>query len=85
MTTLAVSTQMGPFTRKDGDLPNQQGITHSTDAAASAQLPIIADGLLFVMATLISRLVNRVFGTTVYSADPIESPDYYYPPSCCGA
>ena len=85
MTTLVASTQMVPFTREDGDVSNQQSITHSTQAAASARLPIIADGLLFVMATLISRLVNRVFGTTIYSADPIECPDYYYPPTCCGA
>ena len=87
MTTLAVSTQMGPLTRDDREVTNQQSITHLTEAAASAQLPIIADGLLFVVATLVSRLVNRVFGTTVYSADPaadsIEVPDYYYPPSCC--
>ena len=87
MTTLAVSTQMGPLTRDDREVTNQQGIARLTEAAASAQLPIIADGLLFVVATLVSRLVNRVFGTTVYSADPvadlIEAPDYYYPPSCC--
>lgn len=83
MTTLAVSTQMGPLTRDDREVTNHHGITHLTEAAASDQLPIIADGLLFVIATLVSRLVNRVFGTTVYSADPLETPDYYYPPSCC--
>ena len=87
MTTLAISTQMGPLTRGDREVSNQQGITRSTEAEASAQLPIIADGLLFVVATLVSRLVNRIFGTTIYSADPgadsIEAPEYYYPPSCC--
>ena len=71
MTTLTVSTYSGHLVSRD------------EQASASTEIPILADGLLLVVATLISRLVNRVFGMTVYSADPVDSPDYYFPPSCC--
>ena len=82
MTTLTVSTYIGHLVSGDEHAACRQDTAQAVAAAASAEIPILADGLLLLVATLISRLVNRVFGMTVYSADPIDSPDYYFPPSC---
>ena len=83
MTTLTVSTYSGHLVSGDEHAEWRQAAAQVVGAASSTEIPILADGLLLMVATLISRLVNRVFGTTVYSADPIDSPDYYFPPSCC--
>ena len=83
MTTLTVSTYSGHLVSRDEQAACRQDAAQVVEAAASTEIPILADGLLLMVATLISRLVNRVFGMTVYSADPVDSPDYYFPPSCC--
>ena len=83
MTTLAVSTYNVHLVSADEQAASRQDAVQVVESTASTEIPILADGLLFMVATLISRLVNRVFGTTVYSADPVDTPDYYYPPSCC--
>jgi len=83
MTTLTVSTYSGHLVSGDEQAACRQDAALVVGAAASTEIPILADGLLFMLATLISRLVTRVFGTTVYTADPVDSPDYYYPPTCC--
>lgn len=82
MTTFVVSTLSGPLTAEAWDVPDQDA-TISTAAAAPTQPHILADGILFLLATLISRVYVRVFRSTVYTAYPVEFPDYYYPPSCC--
>ena len=82
MTTLTVSTYVGHLVSGDEQAACRQDTDHAVGAAASTEIPILADGLLLMVATLISRLVNRVIGTTVYSADQVDSPDYYFPPSC---
>ena len=53
-------------------------------AVDSIEIPIFADGILFVVATLISRFVNRVFGAADSYSNLEDVPDYYFPPSCCG-
>ncbi|MCH8282169.1 MAG: hypothetical protein IIC96_15975 [Chloroflexi bacterium] len=83
MTTLTVSTYSGHLVSGDEQAVCREDAAQVVVAAASTEIPILADGLLLLVATLISRLVNRVFGTTVYTADPIDSLDYYFPPSCC--
>jgi len=83
MTTLTVSTYSGQWVSRDEQAACRQDAAQVVGAAASTEIPILADGLLLMVATLISRLVNRVIGMTVYSADPVDSPDYYFPPSCC--
>ena len=82
MTTLTVSTYSGHRVSGDEQAAWRQD-AQVVGAAASTEIPILADGVLLMVATLISRLVTRVFGMTVYTADPIDSPDYYFPPSCC--
>ena len=84
MTTLADPTYSGPLAGGDERAACRQDAAQ-VGAAVSNEIPILADGLLFMVATLIPRLFTRVFGKTVYSADPIEGPDDYYPPSCCCA
>ena len=84
MTTLVVSTLSGPLTAEDMDAAGQDAAI-STPAATPAQPNMLADGILFLLATLISRVVGRVFGTTVYTSDPVECPDYYFPIDCCSA
>ena len=83
MTTLTLSTYSGHLVSGDEQAVCRQDAAQVVGAASSTEIPILADGLLFVVATLISRLVNRVFGTTVYSAHPVDSPGYYFPPSYC--
>ena len=83
MTTLTVKTYSVPLAGEDEQAACRQDTDQVVGAAAPSEIPILADGLLFMVATLISRLFTRVFGTTVYSADPVDVPDYYYPPSCC--
>ena len=83
MTTLTVSTYSGHLVSGDEHAACRQDAAQVVGTAASTEIPILADGLLLIVATLISRLVNRVIGMTVYSADPVDSPDYYFPPSCC--
>ncbi len=82
MTNLTVPAYDGPLAVDDEQAPCRQAAAQ-VGAAASNEIPILADGLLFMVATLISRLFTWVFGTTVYSADPVDVPGYYYPPSCC--
>ena len=82
MTTLAVPTYKGPLAGSDGQAACRQDAAPVVGAAASTEIPILADGVLLMVATLISRLVTLVFGMTVYTADPVDSPDYYFPPSC---
>ena len=83
MTTLTVSTYSGHLVSPDEQAACRQDAAQVVGTAASTEIPILADGLLLMVATLISRLFIRVFGMRVYSADPIDSPDYYFPPSCC--
>ena len=83
MTTLTLSTYSGHLVSGDEPAASRQDTAQVVGAASSAEISMLADGLLLMVATLISRLVNRVFGMTIYSDDPVDSPDYYFPPSCC--
>ena len=83
MTTLTVNTYSGTVEVAGRRITRQQVSNKVVVASNSCEVPVLADGLLFMVATLISRLFTRVFGTTDYSADPVELRDYNYPPSCC--
>ena len=83
MTTLTVSTYSGHLVSGEEQAACRQDTAQVVAAAVSTEIPILADGLLPMVATLISRLVNRVFGMTGCSADRIDSLDYYFPPSYC--
>ena len=83
MTTLTFNTFNGLPAVADQRVTGQQDIDEVVGAVDTIDIPILADGILFVVATLISRFVNRVFGATECSADLVELPDYYYPNDCC--
>ncbi len=84
MTTLTVNTFNGIPAIADQRVTGQQDADVMVEAVDSIGIPILADGLLFVMATLISRFVNRVFGPANGYTNLEDIPDYYFPPSCCG-
>ncbi len=84
MTTLTVNTFSGLPAVADHRVTGQQDADVVVEAVDSIEIPIFADGILFVVATLISRFVNRVFGTADSYTNLEDIPDYYFPPSCCG-
>ncbi len=83
MTTLTVNTFSGLPIVADQQFTGQQDADVVVGAIDSIEIPILADGILFVVATLISRFVNRVFGAADSYTDLEDIPDYYFPPSCC--
>ncbi len=83
MTTLTVNTFSGVPAVAEKRVTGQQDADELVGAVDSIEFPILADGLLFVVATLISRFVNRVFGAADSYSDLENVPDYYFPPSCC--
>ena len=84
MTTLTVNTYSGLPAAANQRVPGQQDADQVVGGIDSIEIPIFADGILFVVATLISRFVNRVFGTADSYTNLEDIPDYYFPPSCCG-
>ena len=84
MTTLTVNTFSGLPAVADQRVTGQQDADVVVEAVDSIEIPILADGILFVVATLISRFVDRVFGPADSYANLEDVPDYYFPPSCCG-
>ena len=60
MTTLAVPAYNGPLAGGDEQAACRQDAAQVVGAAVSTQVAMLADGLLLMVATLISRLVNRV-------------------------
>ena len=84
MTTLTVNTFSGLPAVADQRVTGQQNADVVVEAVDSIEIPILADGILFVVATLISRFVNRVFGPASSYTNLEDIPDYYFPPSCCG-
>ena len=62
MTTITVNTFNGIPAIADQRVTGQQDADAVVAAVDSIEIPILADGLLFVVATFISRFVNRVFG-----------------------
>ena len=84
MTTLTVNTFSGLPAVADQRVTGQQDADVVVEAVDSIEIPILADGLLFAVATLISRFVNRVFGPADSYTNLEDIPDYYFPPSCCG-
>ncbi len=84
MTTLTVNTFSGLLAVADQRVTGQQDANQVVGGIDSIEIPIFADGILFVVATLISRFVNRVFGTADSYTNLEDIPDYYFPPSCCG-
>ena len=84
MTTLTVNTFSGLPAVADQRVTGQQDADVVVAAVDSIEIPILADGILFVVATLISRFVNRVFGPADSNTNLEDIPDYYFPPSCCG-
>ncbi len=84
MTTLTVNTFSGLPAVADQRVTGQQGAEVVVEAVDSIEIPILADGILFVVATLISRFVNRVFGPADSYTNLEDIPDYYFPPNCCG-
>ena len=83
MTTLTVNTLSGLPAIADQRVTGQQDADVVVEAVDSIEIPILADGILFVVATLISRFVNRVFGPADSYTDLEDIPDYYFPLSCC--
>ena len=84
MTTLTVNTFNGIPAIADQRVTGQQAADAVVAAIDSIEIPILADGILFAVATLITRLVDRVFGPADSYTDLEDVPDYYFPPSCCG-
>ena len=84
MTTLTVNTFSGLPAVANLRVAGQQDADQVVGGIDSIEIPIFADGILFVVATLISGFVNRVFGTEDSYSDLEDLPDYYFPPSCCG-
>ena len=84
MTTLTVNTFNGIPAIADQRVTGQQDADEVVAAVDSIEIPILADGLLFAVATLISRFVDRVFGPANNYTNLKDIPDYYFPPSCCG-
>ncbi len=84
MTTLTVNTFSGLPAIADQRITGQQDIEEVAGAIDTIQIPILADGLLFAVSTLISRVVDRVFGAAHSYTNLEDIPDYYFPPSCCG-
>ena len=84
MTTLTVNTFSGLPAVADQRVTGQQDADVVVEAVDSIEIPILADGLLFVVATFISRFVNRIFGPADSYTNLEDIPDYYFPPSCCG-
>ena len=84
MTTLTVNTFKGIPAIADQRVTGQQDADEVVAAVDSIEIPILADGLLFAVATLISRFVDRVFGPADRYTNLEDIPDYYFPPSCCG-
>ncbi len=84
MTTLTVNTYSGFPAVADQRVTSQQDADVVVEAVDSIEIPILADGILFVVATLISRFVDRVFGPANGYTNLEDIPDYYFPPSCCG-
>ena len=87
MTTLTVNTfnvipaitDKRVTSHQDADI-----VIDAVDSIKVPEIPILADGLFFAAATLISRFVERVFGPADNYTNLEAIPDYYFPPSCCG-
>ena len=84
MTTLTVNNIFGIPAIEDLRVTSQQDADEVVAAVDTIENPILADGLLFAVATLISRFVDRVFGPADSYTNLEDVPDYYFPPSCCG-
>ncbi len=84
MTTLTVNTFSGLPAIADQRVTGQQDADVVVESVDSIEIPILADGILFAVATLISRFVDRVFGPADSYTNLEEIPDYYFPSSCCG-
>ncbi len=84
MTTLTVNTFSGLPAVADQRVTVKHDADQVVGAIDSIEIPILADGILFVVATLISRFVDRVFGPANRYTNLADIPDYYFPPSCCG-
>ncbi len=84
MTTLTVNNIFGIPAIEDQRITGQQDADEVVAAVDSIEIPILADGILFAVATLISRFVDRVFGPANSYTNLEDIPDYYFPPSCCG-
>jgi hypothetical protein len=83
MTTLTIKTYNGFQVASDQQALYQVNTDEVVDNSSACELPILADGLLYAFAKVISRLVTRVFGETDNSAGLEDLPDYYYPMDCC--
>ena len=83
MTTLTVNSFSGIPVVADQRVTVKHDADQVVGAIDSIEVPILADGLLFVVATLISRFVNRVFGPADSYTNLEDIPDYYFPSSCC--
>jgi hypothetical protein len=83
MTTLTINTYNGFQAATNQQLHSQINTDEAVDNPTCCELPILADGLLYAVAKVISRLVTRVFGEADNSAGLEDLPDYYYPMDCC--
>lgn len=84
MTTLTVNTYNGFQVAPDQQVLSQISTDEVVDNPTCCELPILADGLLYAAAKVISRLVTRVFGESDNSAGLDDLPEHYFMPSCCG-
>ena len=79
MTTLTVNNIFGIPAIEDLRVTSQQDADEVVAAVDSIEIPILADGLFFAVATLISRFVERVFGSADNYTNLEDIPDYYSP------
>ena len=84
MTTLTVNNIFGIRAIEDQPITGQQDADEVVATVDSIEFPILADGLLLGVATLISRFVERAFGPADNYTNLEDIPDYYFPPRCCG-
>ena len=79
-----------PSTREEGGRLEEEPIMRATQTATQEQVPIFQDGLLFKVASYISGLYGRLFGTPVAGRDHAvagpqkDSTDQLLISRCCG-
>jgi len=93
MSTLVIPTpDIARELNRESSIPGEAGrvgeetkTTQGTDVLTEVIVPISTDCPLYKLAEFISRILIRLFGATVYDADPLEEPDSSYPGcwSCC--
>ena len=91
MSTLVIPTQDNArglnreslITGEVGRVGEKKEAMPGTEALTEVMVPLSTASPLYKLAELISALYCRLFGATVYDADPLEEPDSSYPSGWC--